>query len=149
MERTDAISDAILESVMNGKSIKQICDQTDMPSRPTFYKWLAAEPAFADRYARACEVRADHVFDEIFDIADNSENDWMERHDSEGANIGWQENGDSVRRCALRIDARKWSLARMQPQKYGEKLDMNLSGGLTVTGVEMTFVRPEPKPKDA
>lgn len=133
MERTDAVSDKILEMIMDGKSVKEICDMPDMPSRPTFYKWLAVDPLFANIYARACEVRADHIFDEILDIADNGENDWMERRGQDGENIGWQENGEALRRSVLRVDARKWALSKMQPKKYGEKLDMNVSGGLTVT----------------
>lgn len=69
---------------------------------------------------RACEVRADHVFDEIFDIADDGRNDWMEKR--QGDETVWVENGEALRRSALRVDARKWALARMQPKKYGDKI---------------------------
>ena len=63
---------------------------------------------------------------------DDGRNDWMEKRNSEGKLTGWAENGEAARRSAIRIDARKWALARMAPKKYGEKLDLSHSGGLKV-----------------
>jgi len=34
---------------------------------------------------------------------------------------GYQENGEALRRSALRIDARKWLAGKMAPKKYGDK----------------------------
>lgn len=105
---------------MDGESLKQICDDPEMPVRSTVYLWMAESSSLSDRYARACEIRADNIFDELFDIADDGRNDWMERNF--GDETRWVENGEAIRRSALRIDARKWALAKMQPKKYGEKI---------------------------
>jgi len=101
-----------------------------MPSRTVIYEELAANKDFADHYARACDMRADEVFDEIFEIADDGRNDWIETREDDAR--GWRENGESLRRSQIRIDARKWALARMSPRKYGDKLDLNHGGGVTV-----------------
>lgn len=40
----------------------------------------------------------------------------------------WQLNGEHVQRSRLRIETRKWLMAKMKPKKYGEKLDMTSDG---------------------
>lgn len=117
---------AILERIMGGESLKQVCDDAEMPVRSTVYLWMAEDRSLSDRYARACEIRADNIFDELFEIADDGHNDWMERNF--GDETRWVENGEAIRRSALRIDARKWALAKMQPKKYGEKITHDGTG---------------------
>lgn len=126
LDFSEDIAASVCERIMTGRSLRDVCSDEDIPARSTIYKWLAENEAFADQYARACDVRADDVFDELFDIADNATNDWMERKGKEDE--GWQANGENVNRSRLRIDARKWALARMAPRKYGEKLDLNHTG---------------------
>lgn len=131
MEYNPEIGDKICILIAEGQSLRQVLRENDFISAPTFYKWIRLEPAFAEQYACACADRADGLFDEIFDIADDASNDWMEQNKED--NAGWRENGESVRRSAIRIDARKWALARMAPKKYGDRIDLNHGGGLTIT----------------
>jgi hypothetical protein len=138
--------EAILRDIANGMSLSDVCKQEGYPHRSTVYDDLAADAGFADKYARACELRAEVVFDEIFDIADNATNDWMEKRGEDDA--GWIANGENIQRSRLRIDARKWALSKMAPKKYGDKLDLNHSGEVRVASVEMTFVGPESSPSD-
>jgi hypothetical protein len=93
----------------------------------TIAGWMQ-DPAFREQYARACDVRADALFEEMLEIADDGSNDWMERRNSDGTMIGWQENGEALRRSALRIDARKWMLGKMKPKVYGDKVTTEHSG---------------------
>jgi hypothetical protein len=116
---TDEKADAVLARIMGGESLRQICRDPDMPSRPTVYGWIANRPEFADRYARASEVREDDIFDEMTEIADDAQNDWMERNGAEDA--GWALNGENIQRSKLRIETRKWALAKMRPKKYGDR----------------------------
>ena len=37
-------------------------------------------------------------------------------------------NHDVIQRDRLRVDARKWMLGKMQPKKYGDKLDVTSDG---------------------
>lgn len=97
-----------------------------MPGMTHVFKTLAEDEEFAKQYARACEMRADAQFEEMFEIADDAANDWMERND--GENVSWQVNGEHIQRSRLRIDTRKWALARMNPKKYGDKVQAEVTG---------------------
>lgn len=133
MAYNPAIFDIVLARIMEGKSLSDVCRDDDMPSRAEVHRWLASDPAISDKYARACEIRADVLFDELLDIADDGTNDWMERANADGSTGDKVLNAEHVQRSRLRIDARKWALAKMQPKKYGDKLDLNHGGGMVVT----------------
>jgi hypothetical protein len=112
----------VLELIGEGLSVREICRQDDMPSLQTVYNWIEKDKDFVDRYARATTLRTDAIFDEIEDIADG--------------------DGD-VARDRLRVDARKWSLSKMQPKKYGDRLEID--GEVATTVVHRTFHQPKPK----
>lgn len=131
----------ICERIANGESLRAICDDEGMPATSTVFLWLADDATFSEQYARAREAQADAVFDDILSIADDGRNDWMERKNADGQNIGWQENGEAIRRSQLRIDARKWMAGKLKPKKYGEKLDLNLSGTVGAMSEEQVNAR--------
>ena len=122
-EYSEDVVSAILARMMKGESLRQICRDEEMPTRSTIYEWLAKEEyqSFSDRYARAREIQADEAFDEMAEIADDGSNDWMEIVGKEGDTVGWRINGEAVQRSKLRLDERKWRLAKMLPKKYGDK----------------------------
>lgn len=122
---TAEMADMICERLADGESLRAICDAEDMPDKATVFRWLANNVEFRDQYARAREAQADSLFDDILDIADDGSNDWMERKNSDGENIGWVENGEALRRSALRVDARKWMAGKLQPKKYSDKLSVD------------------------
>lgn len=129
----EAIADKICEAIVDGKSLRSICKADDMPSVTSVMRWLSKWPEFREQYARARELQADTLFDEMIDIADDGTNDWMERKSAEGENLGWQFNGEAARRSQIRIDARKWMAGKMQPKKYGDKIIADVTGKLTVS----------------
>lgn len=98
-----------------------------MPAMSSVFKWLGEHSAFSDQYTRAREAQADTLFDDILEIADDARNDWMARHGEDDA--GWQANGEHIQRTKLRVDARKWMAGKLQPKKYGDKVqqDINLT----------------------
>lgn len=124
---SDELAASILERLADGESLRSICADDEMPARSTVFKWLSENDTFSDQYTRAREEQADAIFDEILDIADDGTNDWMERRNSDGENIGWQENGEALRRSALRVDARKWVAGKLRPKKYGDRQQVALS----------------------
>ena len=122
------VGDQICTKISEGASLRSILRNDKMPSRPTFYKWIRASETFANQYARACEDRADAIFDDMFDIADDASNDM-----TRDAETGQERlNSEHVQRSRLRIDTRKWALARMAPKKYGDKMDVNHGGNLSI-----------------
>ena len=127
---TSEVAEQICERLAEGNSLRSICEADDMPSKTTVFRWLSAYPDFRDQYALAREAQADTLFDDILDIADDGRNDWMERRGEEDA--GWQANGENIRRSQVRIEARKWMAGKLRPKKYGEKLDVDLNGKITL-----------------
>lgn len=112
-EFTQDIADTICERLVEGLSLRKICLADDMPATSTVCKWLGQYKEFAEQYARAREAQADTLADEILDIADDGSNDFMGEDE--------KYNGDAVQRSKLRVDARKWLAAKLQPKKYGER----------------------------
>lgn len=98
---TQDMAASICELVADGLALKEVCIRGDMPSRSTVYKWFAQHSAFADMYARAREERADLIADEIVTIADTEVD---------------------ANKARVRIDARKWWAAKVNPKKYGERI---------------------------
>lgn len=119
---TEELADAICERIADGESLRAICAKEDMPNKSTVFRWLAAHNEFATKYAHARDVQADILVDEMTDIADDGSNDWMERRNDDGENIGWRENGEALRRSALRISTRQWIAEKLKPKKYGTKV---------------------------
>jgi hypothetical protein len=95
-----------------------------MPDSRTVFRWLGKHDEFRLQYARACEARSDAHAEDIIDIADDGTNDWIEVRDKDGEHVGYRENGEALRRSALRVDARKWLMAKMRPKRYGDKLEL-------------------------
>lgn len=113
------IADKICTKLMTGQSLRSICRDERMPALSTVFRWLTLHPEFSDQYARAREVQADTLFDDVLEIADDSRNDWMEQNGDEA--VGYKLNGEHVQRARLRIDTRKWMAGKLRPKKYGEK----------------------------
>lgn len=119
----DKIAADICYRLMEGQTLREICRRDDMPARSSVHKWLAENPSFSDQYAQAREFQADYLFEEMFEIADDASNDYMVRQGEEDGEVSL--NPEHVQRSRLRIDTRKWALARMAPKKYGEKLSVD------------------------
>lgn len=120
----------ICRRIADGESLRAILETEGLPASSTIFAWLNEDSAFSEQYARAREAQAEAIFDDILTIADDGRNDWMERKNSDGQNIGWVENGEAIRRSQLRIEARKWMAGKLKPKKYGDKIDLNLSGSV-------------------
>lgn len=114
------LADAICDRLADGESLRSICADDTMPAKSTVFKWLGRNTIFADQYARAREAQADTLADEILDIADDGSNDWMERRREDGS-VDEVLNHEHVQRSKLRLEARKWLAAKMQPKKYGDR----------------------------
>lgn len=126
----------ILDQISAGKSLRSICEQEGFPHFVTFLRWVREDEKLQSEYQIAMELRADVQHEEMFEIADDGRNDWMEITNKDGECIGWRVNGEAVARSKLRLDQRKWSAARMSPKKYGDKVDLNHSGKVKVVSLD-------------
>jgi hypothetical protein len=128
---SDETATEICGRLSEGSSLRSICADEGMPSKSTVMRWLAAHAEFRDQYARAREAQADYWAEEIIEISDDGANDTYK--DGEGNE---RTNQDVIARSRLRVDTRKWLMARMAPKKYGDKITQELTGGLTITHEE-------------
>lgn len=115
-----ALAKKICERIANGEFLKNICQDKGFPGRSTVYRWLLDEEKseFWDLYARAREMRCDHWLVECFEIADDSSGDYVEKVDKKGRKYKAVDH-ENIQRSRLRIDTRKWAMAKLWPRKYG------------------------------
>jgi hypothetical protein len=106
-----------------GFSLRKACVIVKM-GRDVFDSICDEDEKYQIQYARAREKRADMIFEEILQIAD-SQGDDMGINPITGEE---QINHNVIQRNKLQIDARKWMLGKMQPKKYGDKLDVTTDG---------------------
>jgi hypothetical protein len=117
----------LLEQIAAGRSVRAICREDEgMPERTFVNRALLDsertegdnENGFARRYARANVAREEVLFDDLFAIADDDTED--------------------VQRSKLRVDTRKWALSKLNPKRYGDKLQYGGAEDLPPVKVDMT-----------
>lgn len=96
--------------IADGMSLKAACDFSDVPRRQTILDWLNKDVGqslvgggtLSTIYARAREVMADKLADEVMDIAKDPDISTEDKR--------------------IQIDACKWIAAKQRPRVYGDKL---------------------------
>lgn len=137
-ERKENAIKLIFDRISDGESVRGILnnerDKKIYPSRILFNEWIDSDGNLAIQYVRACEDRADKIFEEILDIADETSNDVVQM-DMDGI-IVERTNHEVIQRSRLRVDARKWMLGKMQPKKYGDSSSLDItSKGDKIDGI--------------
>ena len=117
--RSDALIDEILRLAATGMSLNKICKLPGMRGYSAAFGWLNESDEMIRRYRSAREVGFEIWADEIRDIPDEPlDYDMIEALTP----VGY------MKRQLLRTEARKWTLAKMLPKKYGDKIDLNHGG---------------------
>lgn len=125
---------SIIDLITAGDSLRSCLSHMGISSA-TFYQWLDVSEERQKQYARACEDRADKIFDEILEIADKQDADVLT--DQEGNE---QVQHNVIARSRLQVDARKWALSKMNPKKYGDKIDHTTAGEKLPSNTPPTIV---------
>lgn len=125
---TQELADDICHQLALGLSMRTVCSPDEMPDMSTVFRWLRINEEFRNQYARAKEESTDALSEELLDISDNGENDWMEKHFGDNPESVWVQNGEALQRSRLRVDTRKWLMSKMKPKKYGDKTDITSDG---------------------
>lgn len=123
---TQALFDKICNQIAEGKSLREICEQKNMPNRKTFRTWRMRTVELQQQYDLACLDREETYFEQIIAIADESRAGFKTTTKSNG-DIETVET-DMTERAKIQIDARKWTLARMNRKKYGDHVTEELTG---------------------
>jgi hypothetical protein len=109
----------ICRKIATGRSLRSVLKDKDMPCRQSFHDWIEEKPERIDQYVCAREDRADSIFEDMLDIVDSQEKDVIILEDGKEVT-----NHDVIQRARLRVDTRKWMIGKMQPKKYGDKLEL-------------------------
>lgn len=113
------LADHICEQLACGLSMRTVCAADDMPAMSSVFKWLREHKEFSEQYAHAKHEAADAMAEEILSIADEAPNLILGIDRSDGARVQAER---------MKIDTRKWIMAKMKPKVYGDKLDVTSDG---------------------
>lgn len=106
--------------------------------------WVRDDPDFAKMYARAKEAQADRFAEEIVEISDDGSNDWMEREIAAGVVVTVPDH-EHINRSKLRVDTRKFLMAKMAPRKYGDVQTHKHEGTITLAALIAEAAQLEPQ----
>lgn len=124
---TPDIADRLCKQLAEGMSLRRACELDDMPSKTTVLRWLRDDEEFRSQYARARDAQADHYADEIIEISDNHDNDYITKTNSDGSEYEAIDH-EHIQRSRLRVDSRKWIASKLKPKKYGDRTKHEHSG---------------------
>jgi hypothetical protein len=104
-----------------GISLRKALKEVEISSQ-TFYIWIDNDEEKSKQYARASDDRHELIFEDIVIIADDQEADTY--LDKDGVE---QINHNVIQRARLRVDSRKWALSKMNPKKYGDRIEQDIT----------------------
>jgi hypothetical protein len=119
------MAETICSRMSEGETLSDICRTEGFPDRVTVFRWEKAHEDFRNALARAREAQAHRWAEELLAIADDGQNDFMERKRADGS-IEVAFNAEHVQRSRLRVDTRKWLLTKALPRLYGDRVEGDL-----------------------
>lgn len=115
------IVNTVCERIMEGEAIREIMKDKSLPNFNTLLIWISNDEKKSNQYAKAMEIRSELLFEEMLEIADDGSNDHMTiTRGNEQYNV---ENKEFTSRSRLRVDTRKWYLSKLNPKKFGDKVE--------------------------
>lgn len=111
-----AKADAILDAMYEGTSLRKAAEEQGI-SPGTFLRWVDADASLAEQYTRARARLLDVRAEGLEDL---------------GEQAARAKSQTKVAGLRLQSENRKWLLAKLAPKKYGERLDLNHGGGITL-----------------
>jgi len=121
-DSNEVIFGKICELISNSnRGLRSICLEVGITPK-TIYDWIDKNDELLKQYARAKELQADYLVDEMIEISDDTSQDikFVTRGEEEVE----VENREFINRSRLRVDTRKWIASKLRPKKYGDKLDL-------------------------
>ncbi len=115
---TPEIEEEILQRLASGESLRAICQSEHMPSDFTVRSWVIDnKEGISSRYSRARAIGVDALRDKTLAEAEMK----LDPQDIPAAQLKWR--------------ARTWHMAKMRPEKYGDRtvLAGDSANPLTIT----------------
>lgn len=117
--------EGIIKELYEGKSLKSCLDILGLQAY-IFFSFLYESPDLMNSYDRAQQARTEMLVDEIVEIADTE---------------------PDPQKARVRTDCRKWVASKMKPNKYGERLDININQTVDISSA-LTDARKRALPND-
>lgn len=105
------LAEKVLDSLREGTSLDRTCRQEGFPAKSTVYIWIKEVPEFSNEYAQARDQGYTNRADKLLDLCEEVED---------------------VQRARLLADTHKWILCKMLPKLYGDNLNVEHSGSISV-----------------
>jgi hypothetical protein len=109
--------DYLIDQITHGRSLSSVLREDDMPYLRIFQIKIERDEKYKAQYEKAVLDRADHLADEILELADE---EIPFEALGPGANA-W------VQQKRLQVDARKWVASKLKPRTYGDRLDVSVT----------------------
>jgi len=129
---TPELEQSVVDWIASGKTLRDFGRQEGNPSHDAVYDHEKLFPDFKQRIASAREIGYDVIAEESLEIIDEKPTCMVPDPDG-----GMSERIDSagVQRNFRRAEHRLKLLAKWNPKKYGERVQQEVSGELTVKRV--------------
>lgn len=114
---TPELAAQICELIEDGKTIREIEQMDGMPAWPTIRHWIRTKEDFHTQYARAYELSALSLENQMLEIAKSA-------HDK-----------DSAAAARVQVDALKWMAGKRNPKAYGDRINMEVTGKLSLEAI--------------
>lgn len=118
---SDTLATVICERLSHGEPLARICDDSDMPSYSTVRRWEAEREDFRALSARAKLDGTHYLADQSLTIVDEEL-----PADPDEAKV-------DIAHRKLRVDTRLRLIGKWNRQDYGDKQQVEHSGGVQVT----------------
>jgi hypothetical protein len=125
---TPELAEEICQRLSNGEPLRQICRDEHMPAWQTIYDWMYRDDALGEKgvglsraIAHARDVGYDAMAEECLIIADTPQLGQAQVMDDKGSRITIE---DMLGHRKLQIETRLKLLAKFNPKKYGDKVQV-------------------------
>lgn len=127
---TQELGDDICARLAQGESLRSVCRSETMPSLASIFNWFRSHPDFLEQYTRAKEASAEAMYEDLAELGDDAI--------QYAQTLKGPQSSAVVQAVKLKADNLKWSMSKMKPKKYGEKVDLT-SAGEAIKGNTIVF----------
>jgi hypothetical protein len=113
------------------EAIRELCGEDTELTRRIVYGWTLSHSDFGALYAQACEKRVQAFENDILEIADDADRDYRETLKG-----GRGPDKELILRSKIRIEGRQWIMSRRNPQQWGDKQSVDVSGNIMLLSPE-------------
>ena len=110
---TTSLSNNICQKLMEGKPLTQICQEKDLPSLTTIYKWINSNPSFAKQITNARRVGTQFYLDKMIEELETM-------------------SAKDVGIVREKLHHYRWLASKLLPSLYGDKQEVVQDTKITI-----------------